>query len=111
MYALPLIASVLSRNTKRSLRRLARSVADLAVLGTQRDKIDSLVIAELSDISGRIASASSMVSRDRGALISYQRRLDSIAQHAPILVYAIDVQNRKKGGLLYVSEAIERITG
>lgn len=106
-----LIASVLSRNTKRSLRRLARSVADLAVLGTQRDKIDSLVIAELSDISGRIASASSMVSRDRGALISYQRRLDSIARHAPILVYAIDVQNRKKGGLLYVSEAIERITG
>lgn len=94
-----------------SLRQLARSVADLAVLGTQRDKIDSLVIAELSDISGSIASASSMVSRDRGALISYQRRLDSIAQHAPIVVYAIDVQNRKKGDLLYVSEAIERITG
>ncbi len=106
-----LIASVLSRNTKRSLRALAQSVADLAVLGTQRDKIDRLVIAELSDISGTIASASSRVSRDRGALVNYQRRLDSIAQHAPIVVYAIDVRNQAKGGLLYVSEAIERITG
>lgn len=106
-----LIAVLLNNRTRFAFRQLAQSAADLAILGTRREKIDSLVIAELNEISGSIASASSTVSRQRGALASYQRRLDSIAQHAPIVVYALDVQNYRKGELVYVSEAVETILG
>jgi len=52
-----IFGSVLSKRMERSLRQLAHSVADLAELGTERDKLDSLVISELDDISGRIAFA------------------------------------------------------
>ena len=106
-----LVASFLSKQTRHSLRQLARSAADLAVLGTRRETIDSLVIAELNEISGKIASASSTVSQERGALVSYQRRLDSISQHAPIVVYALDVRDHSKGEMVYVSEAIGKILG
>ncbi len=106
-----LFASFLSKRTELSFRQLAQSAADLAVLGTRREKIDSLVVAELNEISGKIASAGSTVSRERGALASYQRRLDSIAKHAPIIVYALDVRDHKKAELTYVSEALETILG
>ena len=106
-----LFTSLLSKRTEYSLRQLAQSAADLAVLGTKREKIDSLVIRELSDISGTIASVGSTVSRERGALASYQRRLNSIARHAPVVVYALDVVNERKGELLYVSDALEKILG
>lgn len=106
-----LITSLLSKRTEYSLRELAQSAADLAVLGTKRDKIDSLVIRELSDISGTIATVGSTVSLERGAMASYQRRLNSIARHAPVVVYALDVVNERKGELLYVSDAVENILG
>lgn len=106
-----LVASFLSKQTERSFRHLAHSAANLAMLGTRRDKIDRLVIAELNEISGQIASANSRVWREHGALVSYQRRLDSIARHAPIVVYALDVQDDQKGELVYVSEALETILG
>ena len=106
-----LIASFLSTRTKHSLRQLAQSAADLAVLGTRREKIDSLVIAELNEISGKIAFASSTVFQEHGALVSYQRRLNSISQHAPIVVYALDVPEHKKRELVYVSEALEKVLG
>lgn len=106
-----LFTSLLSKRTEHSLRELAQSAADLAMLGTKRDKIDSLVIRELSDISGTIATVGSTVSRERGALASYQRRLNSIACHAPVVVYALDVVNERKGELLYVSDALEKILG
>lgn len=108
---LTLFASLLSKRTGYALRQLAQSAADLAVLGTRREKIDSLVIAELNEISSKIASASTTVSRERGALISYQRRLDSIAEHTPIVVYALDVRDNQKGELIYTSEAIVKILG
>lgn len=106
-----IFGSMLSKRTERSLRQLAHSVADLAELGTRRDKLDSLVISELDDISSRIAFAGSSVTREHGALLNYQRRLNSIARHAPILVYALDVTDQKKGELVYVSETIEPLLG
>ena len=106
-----LLAAVLSKRMENSLRRLAQSAADLAVLGTKRETIDSLVITELNEISGKIASASSTVSEERGALATYERRLNSIARHAPIIVYALDVRGSTKGALVYVSAALESILG
>lgn len=106
-----IFGSMLSKRTEQSLRQLAHSVADLAELGTRRDKLDSLVISELDDISSRIAFAGSSVTREHGALLNYQRRLNSIARHAPILVYALEVTGQKKGELLYVSETIEALLG
>lgn len=106
-----LLGSLLSRRTERSLRQLAQSAADLALLGTKRDKIDSLIISELNEISNKIAFAGSSVSKEHGALVNYQRRLNSIAQHAPILVYAFDVSGHQKRELVYVSETAETILG
>lgn len=106
-----IFGSVLSKRMERSLRQLAHSVADLAELGTERDKLDSLLISELDDISGRIAFAGSSVTREHGALLNYQRRLNSIARHAPILVYVLDVRGQKKSDLVYVSDTIEPLLG
>lgn len=106
-----IFGSVLSKRAERSLRQLAHSVADLAELGTKRDKLDRLVISEIDDISGRIAFAGSSVTREHGALLSYQRRLNSIARHAPILVYALDVRGQKKSNFVYVSDTIELLLG
>lgn len=106
-----LVGSLLARKIKTSLRELAQSAADLAMAGTRSDKLDSLVISELSAISINIATVGSQVARERGALVSYQRRLRSIARHAPVVVYALDVQDRHKGALVYVSEAIETLLG
>lgn len=105
------LGSFLSRKTQQSLRHLAQSAADLAVLGTERRTIDDLVIRELDDISGTIAAARSRVSREHGALVSYRRRMESIARHAPVVVYALDIVDRRKGGLVYVSNALEKILG
>ena len=103
--------SLLARRIESSLRGLARSAADLALMGTHADKIDSLVISELSDISLNIASVGTQVARERGALISYQRRLRSIAEHAPVVVYALEVVDGRKGTLLYLSETIGKMLG
>lgn len=103
--------SLLARRIESSLRGLARSAADLALMGTHADKIDSLVVSELSDISLNIASVGTQVARERGALISYQRRLRSIAEHAPVIVYALEVVDGRKGTLLYVSETIGKMLG
>lgn len=106
-----ILGALLARRIKLSLRDLAQSAADLAMTGAKRDQIDRLVIRELSDISVNIATVGSQVARERGALVSYQRRLRSIAKHAPVIVYALDVTNHEKGGLIYVSEALEKILG
>ena len=44
-------------------------------------------------------------------MLNYQRRLNSIARHAPILVYALDVRGQKKSDLVYVSDTIEPLLG
>lgn len=105
------IGAILAQRIERSLRALAQSAADLAMAGTRRDQIDSLVIRELSEISINIASVGSQVAVQRGALVNYQRRLQSIARHAPVVVYALEIVDHKKGRLAYVSEALEKILG
>lgn len=105
------LGSLLSGRIKRSLRELAQSAADLAMTGVRREQIDGLVIRELSDISINIATVGSQVARERGALVSYQRRLRSIAKHAPVVVYAFDVTDEEKGELIYVSDALAKILG
>lgn len=105
------IGSLFARRIERSLRNLAQNAADLAVSGTNRTVIDRLVIRELSDISINLATVGSAVARERGALISYQRRLRSIAKHAPVVVYALDTPRRRKAPLQYISDAIENLLG
>lgn len=101
----------LARRIETSLRELAQSAADLAMAGTGRGQIDRLVISELSDISINIATVGSLVARERGALVSYQRRLRSIAAHSPVLVYAFEVIDDRLGQLVYISDAVEKILG
>ena len=104
-------AYLLSKRVETSLRRLAQSAAELAMMGERPARIDGLVIRELSDISGNIAAVGSRVANERGALVSYQRRLQSIARHAPIVVYAADVTEGRRGRVLYVSETAVRLLG
>ncbi len=106
-----LVASVLSRRISQTLRMLSQSAADLAATGEQKDHMDGVVMKEVHDIYGTIASAGTVFGRERGVLASHQRRLNSIAQHAPVIVYALDVANGAKGGLVYVSDSLETILG
>lgn len=108
---LTLLASLLSRWAEWSLRQLAQSAADLALMGTKRDQIDRLMISELSEVSDKILSAGRSVSTKQGALVNYQRRLNSIAQHAPVMVYAFEVSAGRRGELIYLSETAENILG
>lgn len=105
------IGTLLARQIERSLRSLAQNAAELAVSGTNHTIIDRLVIRELSDISINLATVGSAVARERGALIGYQRRLRSIARHAPVVVYALDTPRRHMAPLQYISEAIENLLG
>ena len=108
---LTFLATLLGRWAEWELRQLAQSAADLALLGTKRDQIDRLMITELSEISDKISLAGRNVSSKQGALVNYQRRLSSIAQHAPVLVYAFGVREGRREELFYLSETVENILG
>ena len=94
-----------------SLRRIARATADLALTGARPERLDRLVIRELSDISVNLATTDSEFARERGALIAYQRRLQGIAAHAPVVVYALGRLGTNEDRLLYVSEGLEKTLG
>jgi PAS domain S-box-containing protein len=106
-----LIAVVLSRRVAQTLNRLSESAGDLVAFGMQTNTMDNLVISEINEISGMIASVRTTVGRERGAYAQYQRRLDSIAQHAPVIIYALDVVNGAKGSCAYVSQSLQKILG
>lgn len=103
--------SLLAKRLKRSLRRLAQTAADLAMSGANRTTIDHLVIRELSELSINLATVGSAVAEERGALISYQRRLSSIARNAPVVVYTLNAVSRAHAPLDYVSDAIKGLLG
>lgn len=105
------LGDVASRNIAASLRRIAQAAADLALSGTRRQQIDALVIRELSDISVNLATADSEVARERGALVNYQRRLESIARHAPVVVYALSPSKLGGDRLVYISDGLEKMLG
>jgi len=104
-------ASVLSKVLGQTFRRLARSAADLAVRGADRGQIDSLMIQELNEISGTIASAGTKFRTQRGALVNFQRRLNNIAHNAPVIGYAVDVVNGVRETPIYISPSIEKLGG
>ena len=106
-----LFASVLSKIVGQTFRRLAQSAADLAIRGAGRDQIDSLMIQELNEISGTIASAGAKFRNQRGALVNFQRRLNNIAHNAPVIGYAVDVINGVRETPIYISPSIEKLGG
>lgn len=105
------LGTVLAVRFQLSLRRIARATADLALTGARPERLDRLVIRELSDISVSLATTDSEFARERGALIAYQRRLQSIAAHAPVVVYALGRLGTNEDRLLYVSEGLEKTLG
>ena len=111
IFLITLIASVLSQKMSQALGRLSQSAADLAAAGVPQTPMVGLVIKEVNDISGTIASAGTTFGRERGALASYQRRLNNIAQHAPVIFYALDVVDGGKGSFVYISGSLEKILG
>ena len=106
-----LLAALIKRWVGRSLRQLASSAATLAVHGVNSEKIDSLVVKELDDISAIIDSAGSRAARQNGALGMYQRRLENLTKHAPLVIYAINITDGKVDGAIYVSETIKAMLG
>lgn len=105
------VASKLSRNVTITLRRLRQSAADISLDGVVRSPMDGIVVHELNEISGTIVSTSTAVGQDRGALARYERRLNSIGQHAPVIVYGLEVVGGLKGPLIFVSGSLEKILG
>jgi PAS domain S-box-containing protein len=106
-----LFASVLSKIIAQTFRRLAQSAADLAIRGADRGQIDSLMIQELNEISGTIASAGVKFRTERGALENFQRRLNNFARNAPVIGYAVDIVNGVRETPIYISPSIEKLGG
>lgn len=106
-----LLSAGLASRLEMSLRRIARAAADVALTGARMERLDSLVISELNDISANLALADNEVSRERSALVDYQRRLLSIATHSPVVVYALGRSGHSAGRLLYISDSVEKMLG
>ncbi|MDP4873148.1 MAG: ATP-binding protein [Sphingorhabdus sp.] len=111
VFLIGLLASHMSLKASNVLRRVSQSAADLTQFGRSQPSSDHIFIEEVSEISGTIAMAAASFGRERGALASYQRRLNSIAQHAPIIVYAVDVANGEGTDMTYVSPSLEQMLG
>lgn len=111
IFLIALLASILSVRISRTLRSVSQSAANLASLDALQNPGDRFVIEEVSNISGTIATAGTSFGRERRALSHYQLRLDSIAQHAPVIVYSVEVANGRRGALVYLSPSLEKILG
>jgi PAS domain S-box-containing protein len=111
VFLIGLLASRMSKKASKILRRVSQSAADLTQFEAGQPASDQIFIEEVSEISGTIAMAAASFGRERGALASYQRRLNSIAQHAPIIVYAVDVANGEGTDMTYISPSLEQMLG
>jgi PAS domain S-box-containing protein len=111
VFLIGLVASHMSLKASNVLRRVSQAAADLTQFGRSQTASDHIFIEEVSEISGTIAMAAASFGRERGALASYQRRLNSIAQHAPIIVYAVDVANGEGTDITYISPSLEQMLG
>lgn len=109
--AMMILSAEVARRLEISLRRIASAAADVTLAGTRGDRVDQLVIKELSEISVNLAIADTEVTRERSALVDYQRRLLSIATHAPVVVYALGRSGHTANRLLYISDSIEKMLG
>ena len=106
-----IIATIVGRRMTQTLRKLSESAADLSAAGIASYANNGLILDEVNDIVGQIATAGQKVGRERGALASFRRRVNGIARHAPVIVYAVDVTDRGRGKFFYVSESLEKILG
>lgn len=112
--AMMLLSAGLARRLEISLRRIASAATDVTLAGARVDRVDQLVIKELNEISVNLAMADTEVTRERSALVDYQRRLLSIATHAPVVVYALERRGNSGRGanrLLYISDSMEKMLG
>lgn len=105
-----LIAGV-TRRLEIQMRRIASAATEVTLAGTRVDRVDQLVIRELNEISVNLAIADTQVTRERSALVDYQRRLLSIATHAPVVVYALGRSGHDANRLLYIGDSIEKMLG
>ncbi|MEY4620355.1 MAG: hypothetical protein RIS65_1527 [Pseudomonadota bacterium] len=111
VFLIGLLASHMSLKASNVLRRVSQAAADLTQFGRSQTGSDDIFIEEVSEISGTIAIAAASFGRERGALASYQRRLNSIAQHAPIIVYAVDVADGEGTVMTYISPSLQQMLG
>lgn len=109
--AMTVLCAGLARRLEIALRRIASAAADVKLAGTRGDRVDQLVIKELNEISVNLAIADNEVTRERSALVDYQRRLLSIATHAPVVVYALGRSGGSANRLLYISDSMEKMLG
>ncbi|MFN3451406.1 MAG: ATP-binding protein, partial [Sphingorhabdus sp.] len=111
VFLIALIASLISVRISQTLRRVSQSAANIVSSDGPQNPGEGIVIEEVSNISGTIAIAGASFGRELGALASYQRRLNSIAQHAPVIVYAISVVNGEGTKVIYRSPSVQKILG
>lgn len=99
-----LLAARINLRSRTSLRRLALAAASLGWRGVRLEKIDGLIVEEFDEISGKLARAESKVWRQGRLLAAYQRRLDSLARHAPVVLYAHAVIGGKLGPMVFMGK-------
>lgn len=105
------LSAALAQRLEIQLRRIASAATDVTLAGTRSDRVDQLVIRELNEISVNLAMADTEVTRERSALVDYQRRLLSISTHAPVVVYALGRSGATANRLLYISDSVEKMLG
>jgi PAS domain S-box-containing protein len=111
VFLIALIASLISMRISHTLRRVSQSAANLVSSDARQNAGDGIIIEEVSNISGRIATAGTSFGYERRALATYQRRLTSIAEHAPVVLYAFKVVNGEGTDVTYRSPSVEKILG
>lgn len=109
--AMMILSAEVARRLEISLRRIASAATDVTLAGTRVDRVDQLVIRELNEISVNLAIADTEVTKERSALVDYQRRLLSISTHAPVVVYALGRSGATANRLLYISDSVEKMLG
>jgi PAS domain S-box-containing protein len=109
--AMGLGAFLLAIRSRRSLQRIGEAVADLAALGGTGQNIRELVLEEFDEIADRVASTKSRIGAERATLVANRRRLQSIAAHAPIIIYAVQGTEEGFGEVTFVSRSVEAVLG
>lgn len=108
---LSVLAVVLSWEFRKALGAIARSAADLAALGGERQQIRNFFIKEVADIFRSLQLTGTHVSEERQALETARRRLQSIARHSPLVVYTVPADHGQNCGLSSISDTVKVLLG
>ena len=106
-----LIAFVLAQRSKASLERISEAVSDLAALGQSSQSIRSMVVEEFGEMARSVSHANSQMERELEVLAVSRRRLNSIATHAPLVIYSLELVGHHPGRVSFVSPSIESVLG